>query len=116
MKIEELNEKYYFHDSIVEKILYDEKQQVLEMYLDFCFWAQDEYKESDPETGKVLVRFSGVEEYKGITGESDWWGITDAVFREGIFTVLVDDDYHEKCYQLNIKANSVSFIKLDDDL
>ncbi|MDO5438701.1 MAG: hypothetical protein Q4F09_01515 [Erysipelotrichaceae bacterium] len=112
MTIDELNEKYFFHDSIVERITYDSEKKILELYLDFCFWAQTDYKNTQPETGKVIVRFFGVNDYTGITGESDWWGITDTMLENGTYTVVIDDDYHEVCHRLEINASEADFVTL----
>ena len=81
-------------------------------YIYFCFWAQNDYKDTDPETGCVVIRFHNVKDYSGITGESKWWGILDARLNDGIFTVIIEDDYHSECYTVEIIASDADFIVL----
>jgi len=107
MTIQEMLKKYYFHDSLLEKIAYNEKSQTLELLVDFCYWAQTDYIEGAPETGHLLVRFHGVPEYNGLAGESAWWGITEMAIEDDRVNIVVDDDYHNEFYNVSFHAISV---------
>ena len=57
MKINELLNKYTFHDSLLENISYDKENSKLTLTIDFCFWMQNDYDESQPETGNMCDFF-----------------------------------------------------------
>lgn len=41
MTIKYFEEKYYLHDSSIEKRNFDEKNKKLTLTIDFCFWMQN---------------------------------------------------------------------------
>lgn len=100
-------QQYYFHDSLLEKITYSKESQTLELLVDFCYWAQVNYVAGTPETGRLTVRFHGVSEYNGLSGESVWWGISEMTAEDGRVILIVDDDYHNEVYNVSFQAISV---------
>ena len=66
MKIQDFDKKYYFHDSLVDSIVYNSEKHELVIIFDFCYWAQADYKKDKPETGLLKVTFRGVKKYDGI--------------------------------------------------
>ena len=60
MNIKEFAEKYYLHDSSIEKINFDEKNKILTLTIEFCFWMQNWYKNDEPTNGKISVTFENV--------------------------------------------------------
>ena len=40
MKITEMVEKYYFHDSGIAKVDFDQEKREATLLIDFCNWAQ----------------------------------------------------------------------------
>lgn len=60
MTIKEFVNRFYLHDSGVEAIKYDEENKVIEVYVDFCYWMQDDYQEGDKENGNIKLVFYDV--------------------------------------------------------
>ena len=75
MTIQELDNKYYFHDSAITHIDYSSQTKELDIIIDFCYWAQKWYKEGDPELMELKVTFEGIEDYDGLTGDIDYFSI-----------------------------------------
>ena len=63
MTITEFEEKYYLHDSTIEKIDYDANNKRLTLTIDFCFWMQIWYDKETPENGLISVTFDNVSYY-----------------------------------------------------
>lgn len=55
MTINELLDKYHFHDSTIEEITYDISNGKLEFIIDFCYWLQNGYSDGDKENGLVKL-------------------------------------------------------------
>ena len=60
MTIEDFRNKYYLHDSSIEKIFYDAKNNKLALIIEFCFWWQPWYDKNTPTNGKISVTFENV--------------------------------------------------------
>ena len=109
MTISELNRKYYFHDSLLEEIVVDKSNSTVAITIDFCFWAQDGYRNDDPETGIVILEFKGVKNYPEIDGKLDSYSILwTMVQQDGSWKMIVLDDETDKCYEVSIQADEVS--------
>ena len=109
MNISEFLSTYNLHDSLISLIkLADTK---LIMTVDFCYWMQNGYDESEPETGIIKLTFEGVSNYTGITGELDDFSILDVMYNNGVVTFTVCDDYNDISYQLQFSSNSLSVDK-----
>lgn len=108
MTLQELQRNYYFHDSCPSSIIYDPEQQTLTIQMDFCFWAQEGYKEGEPENGPLTLTFHDVSGYEGPTGGSDCWGILDAECDGDGFFISMDDPIHGGYYELRIHAESAT--------
>ena len=105
MTIKELRDRYYFHDSCITRIDYKDKK--LEMILDFCQWAQEWYKKTDPENVWMRLIFSGIEQYEGITGEIDYFSVLDAEIKEDKLWIFMLDDFHNENYEIFLKPTDV---------
>lgn len=55
MTLNELNQGYYFHDSILNRIEYAHKE--LKMYCTFCEFLQEDYDESEYANSDIIVVF-----------------------------------------------------------
>ena len=75
MTIQELEKRYYFHDSGINKIDFDSQNEKLEFDIDLCYWAQEWYKEGEPELMKIKLSFEGIKEYDGLVGDIDCFTI-----------------------------------------
>jgi len=63
MTLHDFVQNYNLHDSFFEGIEYFAENQTVKMQINFAFWMQDGYKDGEPETGVIEVRFYGVTEY-----------------------------------------------------
>lgn len=60
MTVAEFEEKYYLHDSSLEKIEYDAANKKLTLTIDFCFWMQLWYNADELPNGYIAVTFEDV--------------------------------------------------------
>ena len=60
MTLYELREKYYFHDSSIEKVVFDADKKILTLEIEFCFWMQEWYDKSEPSNGLIRLTFEDV--------------------------------------------------------
>lgn len=107
MNILDFSKLYTLHDSLIEEIQYDSERQKLIFKIDFCFWMQDGYQDTDPETGILYLSFSDVPNYENICGEIDCYSILDFSFHSGVVTINVLDDYHNEMFELCFRADDV---------
>ena len=107
MTIQELREKYYFHDSCITRIEYDKELKQLEITMDFCQWAQEKYVENEPENVWLKLTFHGIDEYDGLIGEIDYFSILNAEIKDGKFWLSILDDYHGEEYEYYLSSSNV---------
>ena len=111
MRILELNKTYYFHDSLLDNIEINRDQATVTLTIDFCFWAQEGYNESDPETGTIRLFFSGVDLFPELEGEVGSYSILNTnCTDDGTWIVVALDDETDVCYSIMIRAKSVDII------
>jgi hypothetical protein len=60
MRIHELLQKYDFHDSLIESIGIDEKNNQITMLIFLCNWLQKGYAENQPENIRIKLVFKNV--------------------------------------------------------
>lgn len=60
MRIYELLNSYYFHDSLIEEVKYFKEKEKVVIKMDFCNWLQPNYKEKEPEILECTVTFQGI--------------------------------------------------------
>lgn len=60
MTIKNFAERYNLHDSGIEKIFYDAENKKIVLTIEFCFWMQNWYVETEPSNGKISVTFENV--------------------------------------------------------
>ena len=61
MQIEDIIQKYNFHDSNVIELFHD--NNTIKLKIDLCMWKQEGYKEGDDEIKEVLLVFDSVADY-----------------------------------------------------
>ena len=99
---------YIMHDSLIDSVEVKEDGTRIVLMIDFAFWMQNGYKESDPETGSIKVTFNDVS-YYDVPDDADWneISILETRLENGqiIFALMNDmtDDYLE----LVIESNNV---------
>ena len=126
MNIKEFAEKYYLHDSSIEKINFDEKNKILTLTIDFCFWMQNWYKNDEPTNGKISVTFENI-----LLFEYDD-NISDRIFSNELYSEIrsgeLDEDgnfvifsvetiYNSDCddiyWKLKIKSKNVEVTEIE---
>lgn len=100
MTINELLKNYYFHDSLVEKVVFE--NHTVDMTIDFCYWMQEGYCEEDPETGIINLHFPSVADMNGPTGKIDDYSILESYYNDGCLNFLIMDDFNNISYELKI--------------
>ena len=60
MTVREFEDKYYLHDSNIEKIVFDAEKNFLTLEIFFCFRMQDWYDKNEPSNGVIRVTFQNV--------------------------------------------------------
>lgn len=63
LTLAEFKEKYYLHDSSIDKIDYDAENKRLTLTIDFCFWMQNWYDKTTPTNGFIAATFENVSHY-----------------------------------------------------
>lgn len=107
MTIHELAKKYYFHDSMITSVNYSANEQKLEIFMDFCHWAQEWYKQGEPELLKLRLTFSGIKDYHGITGNIDYFSILDAGIKHDKYHLFIEDDFQHKFYEYYLEPTNI---------
>jgi len=64
LTVTEFEEKYYLHDSSLEKVEFDAENKKLTLTIDLCFWMQLWYEQGKPENGYIAVTFENVSFYE----------------------------------------------------
>ena len=120
MTLKELNKKYSFHDSSLETIIYDREKRTLSMRIAFCTYEQPGFDENSTEAVPISLVFSGVKEYKGLTGSFECFSILDEILEnDNTITFCIMDDsvanpakdggYYEAC----ITAENAEFTVIE---
>lgn len=123
MTIQEFREKFYLHDSSIEKIFFDEKNKKISLIIEFCFWWQTWYDKNTPTNGKISVTFENVSffEYdeniseKIFSDELDGEILNAELDENGIFVIFsVETSADEEFYwKLKINAANVEVLELE---
>ena len=64
LTVTEFEEKYYLHDSSIEKIEYNAVDKILKLEIDFCFWMQNWYNSAELPNGLIDVTFENVSSFE----------------------------------------------------
>ena len=125
MTIEQFAERYYLHDSSLEKVDFDVDKKILALTIEFCFWMQNWYDKSEPSNGLIRATFKDVSifEYDDCIAEKIFSDI-DSEIRYGkidadgnfILFAVEAADYAEQddiYFLLKISAASVDVEELE---
>ena len=117
MTVNELLEKYYFHDSCITSINYNSESKQLNITMDFCNWAQSWYKDEDPENICLKLTLFGIDSYDNLLGEIDYYSVLDAKEKDNALYLFLLDDINNKTYELLLSPNNirVDTINTQDD-
>ena len=126
MTLQEFREKYYLHDSSIEKIDFDAYKKVLTLKIDFCFWMQLWYDKTTPKNGLIAVTFEGVSifEYDDDIADKIFSDELDSEIRRGeidsdgnLVIFSVDTDFYSErediYWLLKINAANVEVTELE---
>lgn len=94
MQINNFLSTYELHDSLLTEVTVNEN--MLTLTIDFCYWMQNGYQDSDVETGKLQLCFSEISDYCGPLGEVDDFSILKAEYKNNIFSLLLLDDFNNQ--------------------
>ncbi len=111
MKLCEFAERYNLHDSLLERIVFDEAKKTAELTIDFCYWQQSDYRENDPETGLVTLLFVDVtkldrDEHPINSDEI----VQCACLDDNTLVLQIESDITGNCHTIVISAGAVSII------
>ena len=109
MKIQELQERYYLHDSYFENIKINEKEKIVIMTVNFAYWMQEWYKNTQPENGILKMTFHGVTLYEQSDDSIDFdmVGILRTTVEEDTMVFALGDDINDEYFELKIRADFV---------
>ena len=127
MTIREFGDRYYFHDSSIEKVEFDADKKILKLTIEFCFWMQEWYDKSEPKNGLILVTFENVSrfEYDESIAGRIFSDELDSEIRRNSFdddgalifvsveTVDFSDDAEDIYYTLKVNAANVEVEELE---
>ena len=100
--------KYFMHDSLIDGVeVYNDGTKVVIM-IDFAFWMQEDYNETDPETGPIKVTFNNVTSYD-IPKSIDWneISILETQIEDGRIKFALINDMTDDYLEINIASDSV---------
>ncbi|MDO4584304.1 MAG: hypothetical protein Q4D62_09400 [Planctomycetia bacterium] len=117
MELNELLEKYDFHDSGLERIQYDSAERRAEMEVEFCNWMQDYFQKGMVKQPIVSLVFTEVSEmkYAGLEQYDEGNVILQASLiknpsnQEGV-EFLVYNDETNQLKHIRIFAEEVEFV------
>ena len=112
MTLNEFNEKYYLHDSYIQRVEYDLSNRTVTLDMMFSFWMQDFYKEGDAKQGTMKVVFRNVSKYNCDEGNpaAPLAGILAAKLKDNELILAIMDDETGICFEMTIAAESVEVV------
>ena len=115
MKCSEIISLYNLHDSLLESITVTDDGLSVVLIIDFCNWAQDQYKETEPETYLIRVTFSNVDTFVCDDHEINSDTILDAkiISPTSIEIITLHDETNEISV-MKISAGDVHVEKVDE--
>lgn len=106
-------ELYDFHDSLLESIKYDRKNNKINIEVDFCCWKQVGYKENDDETAIIVLCFENVlyANIPDVTINSDEIIELSLIENDTALKIVAFNDISDTSYEIIIKADFVKITK-----
>lgn len=109
-KLEQLA-KYDFHDSLLERVLYDKDNSKVFLEIDFCDWKQTWYRESEEETSMLSLVFRNVSDVIIPVFELNSDEIIDFELLPGKGIRIVGfNDIDDSSYEINFNAETVEIL------
>ncbi len=109
MKLQELEKKYYMHDSYFEKVEYNEQARTALTLVNFAFWMQDWYDDKNPENGILRLEFANVEtfNYTADVDKVTQGSIIRTEIKDDMLVFAIYDDVSDEYSELSIRAEDV---------
>ncbi|MCR4606070.1 MAG: hypothetical protein K5639_08750 [Eubacterium sp.] len=109
MSIKDFVENYIMHDSLIDSVNISDDGTKIEVQIDFAFWMQKNYVESDPETGIISVVFAGVTYYE-VPKSVNWdeISILETKMENQYVKFLLINDMTDDYLEMVISAEEVS--------
>ncbi len=109
MTLTEFNDKYYFHDSVIDKLEY--QSGTLTIYCQFCDFMQADYKDTDYSNSDIIITFHNAKYTL-----TSYFQIVDAEIINQIVIgnkmKLFLENYSNQCGELEITAEYIEVKKL----
>ena len=111
MTISEFVKHYILHDSLIDNVEIIDSGKTIAIWVDFAFWMQNWYKESQPETGMIKIMFKNVIEYD-IPNGVDWSEISilEAQGEADFLKLALLNDMTDEYLEIMIKPESITVI------
>lgn len=114
MKPEQFFRTYGFHDSGMDRIVYDPDGRELMMEVDLCAYEQPGYVKGSPEIVPVWLRFTGVEAYENERPDSDSNQILQVSADGSRIKFCNLTDVENDFYLILIKAREVEMLEREE--
>lgn len=113
MNASEFVSNYNMHDSLIDQVLVNADNANIDIWIDFAFWMQKNYLDTDPETGTLKVTFSNVSAYT-IPNDVDWNAISILGTRidEGNIIFSLINDMTDDCLEISICSNDIAALPI----
>ena len=110
MTLQEFREKYYLHDSSIEKVTFDPEKKILTLTIELCFWWQDWYDKKEPTNGLIRITFENVSlfEYDD--------SIADRIFSDELDSEIHCADLDENGVLVFFSVEVIDYSNDDDDI
>ncbi len=109
MTVQEFCRKYYLHDSLLEKVEFDNYNKTLTFWVSFCEFMQSNYKNGDFENSDRIFTFNNVEEFSfphNIQLSSDIF-LEQKITDENTVNFCMMSDCEPNVYQIKIRCQDV---------
>ena len=122
MKLQELVERYCFHDSYLKSVQFDSFKKTLTISIHFCNWMQSYYQASMEKLILINLIFSNINYFECDSPEKYDWrytidditSISDSSYGDGVKIALIHDNTGEMDF-IRIFAQDVEFVDLGPD-
>ncbi len=111
MLVKDFISNYDMHDSLIDKLEIQENNTII-ITIDFAFWMQAGYNESDPETGPLIVTFINVSNYQ-IPENVSWdeVSILDMHSSDNKIIFFLNNDLTDDYLEIVIECNEITVKK-----
>ncbi len=99
------------HDSLIDNVEVFDNSTKVKIWIDFVFWMQSGYNESDPETGILIVTFDKVIDYT-IPENANWNAISilETSMDQSYVKFSLINDLTDDYLELKINAESITTV------